>query len=936
MDNKIQFTFGAQDAGLKAMAASVASALTGIRKQSDDAAASVANQGKASKSAAEAWAIQRREIELLYTSMGKMPSKQVEQELDELEKKFLSMGVAAERGSKIAADGMRKLLSEAKAMAAADAGTERRGAMASVTDQVVGRSAGILKAAIGGIAAAFTLAAIKRRVMEQYELADAMGKSAEKAGVSVAAISTLSYASKFAGVESDALTASLGKLGKTMVDVETGGKKSAAVFQVLGVSATEQSGKLRAADQVLLDIAERFSNMPDGVAKTTLAMDLFGKSGAELIPFLNGGKEGIAALQEEARKLGLELSDNDVVASAQFNDNLERLHARAQGMWRLLAMQLVPTLDRVADTMVKSGGAASDFQVFISGVDYSIRGLVTAGSTAIAVLRQFSDLAAGVLSAGYLAMRGEGRAAAAALKLAWDDSRKDGQAWAADMNKLWGAAQTAPAPTKRGGAPVDLAPIAAASAGDKSHVAEWENELNQQKLAHERINAENSTFIEFSKERERDFWKTKLDTVKMSNEERYSVEQKYLNAVQAINKEAFEAGIAQQKAQMAALEKNYAERVKLAGDIADRMRAAYGADSKQYADAQRAQLQEEHAFSAQKRALSDLDVANRRSALASDIELQRQQGQLSLSLGLITRAQLLEQELGYQQQLYEIDRQALEERAALVDPQRDPELKKQLDNKLLEQERAYQLQKKKLQADLTVEKSSSGLNAFTSMETQLGTALTGMLTRTQSWRKSMQGLFTSVGGAFVDELVSKPLAKYAAGLARQLVLGQAASTAETTLATTTAAQKIATSSSAAMVQGSNNAVVAGTGAASALASIPIVGPALAAAGMPAMIALVMGTLGTIHSASGGFDIPAGMNPLTQLHEQEMVLPAKYANVIRSIAANGSSDSPQAVFAPVLNVHAVDQRSMERMLRRNDNALMTALQGAHRKFMTKRP
>jgi hypothetical protein len=39
----------------------------------------------------------------------------------------------------------------------------------------------------------------------------------------------------------------------------------------------------------------------------------------------------------------------------------------------------------------------------------------------------------------------------------------------------------------------------------------------------------------------------------------------------------------------------------------------------------------------------------------------------------------------------------------------------------------------------------------------------------------------------------------------------------------------------------------------------------------------------VPSAYAGYDIPAGLNPMTQLHEREMVLPAKHADVIRGMA-----------------------------------------------------
>ena len=42
-------------------------------------------------------------------------------------------------------------------------------------------------------------------------------------------------------------------------------------------------------------------------------------------------------------------------------------------------------------------------------------------------------------------------------------------------------------------------------------------------------------------------------------------------------------------------------------------------------------------------------------------------------------------------------------------------------------------------------------------------------------------------------------------------------------------------------------------------------------------------------AADGYDVPPGVNPLTQLHAEEMVLPAKYADVIRGLAQSGSGN-----------------------------------------------
>jgi hypothetical protein len=76
-----------------------------------------------------------------------------------------------------------------------------------------------------------------------------------------------------------------------------------------------------------------------------------------------------------------------------------------------------------------------------------------------------------------------------------------------------------------------------------------------------------------------------------------------------------------------------------------------------------------------------------------------------------------------------------------------------------------------------------------------------------------------------------------------------------------------------------NAGVAASAAFASTAAIPYVGPELAPAAAGAAYAAAMAWL-PVASAAGGFDIPAGLNPVTQLHQQEMVLPAHLANPLR--------------------------------------------------------
>ncbi len=125
-------------------------------------------------------------------------------------------------------------------------------------------------------------------------------------------------------------------------------------------------------------------------------------------------------------------------------------------------------------------------------------------------------------------------------------------------------------------------------------------------------------------------------------------------------------------------------------------------------------------------------------------------------------------------------------------------------------------------------------------------------------------------------------------------------------------KSLAISAAAAIAKITNDAKTAASGAFSAEASIPYVGPELGAAAAAAAGASVMALAAGIVSAAGGFDIPAGLNPVTQLHEREMVLPAHLADRVRGITDNGGGNGG------AVHIHATDSIDVSRWAKRSGN------------------
>jgi hypothetical protein len=226
---------------------------------------------------------------------------------------------------------------------------ESKGVFANIEREAarVGRAIG------AGLAVGVTaLAALTKRAINT---ADEMGKAAQRIGIATPELSKLSYAAKLADVDLKQLSSGIVQLTKRMAENKD-------VFAAIGVQVTDVSGKLRKANDVFVDVAEVFAGMEDGATKTRLAVDLFGKSGAQLIPLLNEGRDGLKGMGDEAERLGVVISDNTAKAAEQFNDDLTRLGVAFDGIFIKVAQDVLPVLNDLAakfqDPQFREGLAA--------------------------------------------------------------------------------------------------------------------------------------------------------------------------------------------------------------------------------------------------------------------------------------------------------------------------------------------------------------------------------------------------------------------------------------------------------------------------------------------------------------------------------------------------------------------------------------------------
>ena len=234
-----------------------------------------------------------------------------------------------------------------------------------------------------GLAAAGTAAAVG--IKSAIDYADKLNDMNQRLGVSAEALSGWGYAAKQSGTDIDALGIGLKKLAKNMAEALDPKSTQGRLFESLGVSITDAAGKLRSVEDVLPEVATKFKELDNATLESALAMDLFGKSGTDLIEFLNQGGDGLAQFRDRARELGVELDGGTLQAADAFNDSLADLRTAVDGLWMQVAADLLPDLIRLVGVFVdltKNGeGTASTAHKIADG--FRVVGVVVESSASL-------------------------------------------------------------------------------------------------------------------------------------------------------------------------------------------------------------------------------------------------------------------------------------------------------------------------------------------------------------------------------------------------------------------------------------------------------------------------------------------------------------------------------------------------------------------------
>lgn len=195
--------------------------------------------------------------------------------------------------------------------------------------------------------AGFAVEKLEHFVESMGEFGEQTEHLAAQLGLGAEEITRLGYAAAMAGVSQEGMAHGLERLSYNMQMAQKGGNEQAAAFQALGISQEFLSQHSNDLNAVLGQVADAFQRSADGPAKTAIAIELFGRAGAELIPILDKGRAGLAELGMAADRAGVVLSGAMAEHMAETHEHMVEFGQAAKGAGITLFTDFEPAIDAI-------------------------------------------------------------------------------------------------------------------------------------------------------------------------------------------------------------------------------------------------------------------------------------------------------------------------------------------------------------------------------------------------------------------------------------------------------------------------------------------------------------------------------------------------------------------------------------------------------------
>lgn len=206
------------------------------------------------------------------------------------------------------------------------------------------------------LAGAFTAvsATVKSSISTFTDYGSSVKDAAIKLGTTTDAVQTLRHAAQMAGSSTEALDQGMVIFNKNLANAAQGKNKALVeMFQKLGISMKKANGQMKTTAELMPELADAMKRQKNNSEKAYIATTTFGKSGQELIQMLQDGSQALKDYADEAKHLGIVVSDEDTLKAKSMGDTIQRLKDAVTGFSLAIGLKLIPYVEPVIASMTE-------------------------------------------------------------------------------------------------------------------------------------------------------------------------------------------------------------------------------------------------------------------------------------------------------------------------------------------------------------------------------------------------------------------------------------------------------------------------------------------------------------------------------------------------------------------------------------------------------
>ncbi len=163
----------------------------------------------------------------------------------------------------------------------------------------------------------------------------ALDDAAEKTGATVESLAKLQAQAVVSGQAFEGIEGALIKLNKGLLNADDETKSAGAALERLGIQARTANGELKDSGTLVFEVSKKFAEFSDkGPGKAALAMDLFGKTGAQLLPLLKD--------LADSGDINVKVTEAQAQAADDYEKNIKRLAAQKLELKRVIVSEVLP------------------------------------------------------------------------------------------------------------------------------------------------------------------------------------------------------------------------------------------------------------------------------------------------------------------------------------------------------------------------------------------------------------------------------------------------------------------------------------------------------------------------------------------------------------------------------------------------------------------